>query len=104
MPKSAEAVHAQLTHLIAEEMAIEEAELTPESSLLEDHGLDEIDVAELLLCAEEQLGAREFGEDDWEDCRSVGDYLRIAGEHLEKKAEKRAKSDKKAKPTPGKKK
>lgn len=97
MPKGAEVTNAKLVHLIAEEMAIEEAELLPESSLLEDHGLDEIDVAEMLLCAEEQLGAREFGEDDWEDCRSVGDYLRIAGEHLEKKAEKKPRAEKKAK-------
>jgi acyl carrier protein len=93
MPKSLEAVNAKLTHLIAEEMAIEEAELTPESSLLEDHGLDEIDVAELLLCAEEMLGAREFSEEEWEDCRTVGDYLRIAGGKLGKKADK---ADKKA--------
>ncbi|MGH9534790.1 MAG: phosphopantetheine-binding protein [Terriglobales bacterium] len=91
MSKSAEVVHAQLTHLIAEEMAIEEAELTPESSLLEDHELDDIDVAELLLCAEEQLGAREFSEEEWEDCRSVGDYLRIAGAKLDKKAAKKPK-------------
>lgn len=94
MPKAAEAASAKLVHLIAEEMAIEEAELLPESSLLEDHGLDEIDVAELLLCAEEQLGAREFGEDDWEDCRTVGDYLRLTGEHLARKNAKTPRAEK----------
>ncbi|HZT73331.1 MAG TPA: phosphopantetheine-binding protein [Terriglobales bacterium] len=89
MPRSSEALNAKLLNLIAEEMAIEEAELTPSASLSEDLGLDEIDVAELLMQAEEKLGAQEFSEDEWEDCRTVGDYIRLVTQHLGKRGKKK---------------
>lgn len=85
MARVAENLNAKLLNLIAEEMAIEEAELTPAASLTEDFDLDEIDVAELLMRAEETLGAREFHEGEWEDCRTVGDYLTLVASHLDKK-------------------
>ncbi len=84
-------LEAKLVHLIAEEMAIEEAELTADSSFSDDLGLDEIDIAELLKCAEEQFQAREFTEDEWEDCRTVGDFVQLAISHIDKKNPKPAK-------------
>lgn len=86
MVKATDNLNGKLLNLVAEEMAIEEAELTPNASFSEDLGLDEIDVAELLMQAEGVLGAREFSEDEWEDCRTVGDYLRLVTQHLDKKA------------------
>ncbi len=89
MPRTAENLNAKLLNLIAEDMAIEEAELTTNASLNEDLGLDEIDIAELLMQAEEKLGAQEFSEEEWEDCRTVGDYLRLVAQHLDKKGAKK---------------
>lgn len=89
MPRSSETLNAKLLNLIAEDMAIEEAELTPSASLSEDLGLDEIDVAELLMQAEEKLGAQEFSEDEWEDCRTVGDYIRLVAQHVDKRGKKK---------------
>ncbi len=76
---------AKILHLIAEEMAIEEAELSPDVSFGDDLNLDEIDIAELLMQAERQLGAREFSDAEWEEVRTVGDYLQLVEHHLERK-------------------
>jgi acyl carrier protein len=76
---------AKLLNLIAESMAVEEAELTPSASFGEDLRLDDIDIAELLMRAEEELGAREFDDGDWEECQTVGDFIQLVASHLDKK-------------------
>jgi acyl carrier protein len=76
---------AKIVNLIAESMAIEEAELTPNASFIEDLHLDEIDIAELFARAEEELGAREFDDGDWEECHTVGEFVQLVASHLEKK-------------------
>jgi len=79
---------AKIVHLIAEEMAIEEAELTANASFKEDLNLDEIDVAELLMQAETTFGVHPFNEEDWESCETVGDFTRMVGKRLEAKRKK----------------
>lgn len=68
---------AKITHLIAEEMAVEEAELTPSASFKEDLGLDEIDVAELLMQSESSFDLSPFNDEDWEGCETVGDLTNL---------------------------
>ena len=64
--------------MIAEEMAVEEAELTASASFREDLNLDETDVAELLVCAEEMFGLKqEFDDEEWENCQTVGDFVAL---------------------------
>lgn len=91
IPDHPAALTEKILHLIAEEMAIEEAELSPNASFTEDLNLDEIDIAELLMQAEQQLGAREFSDADWEQVRTVGDFIQIVEQHLERKAKPAAK-------------
>ncbi len=90
-PDHPAALTEKILHLIAEEMAIEEAELSPNASFTEDLNLDEIDIAELLMQAEQQLGAREFSDADWEQIRTVGDFIQIVEQHLERKGKPAAK-------------
>lgn len=78
----------KVTHLIAEEMAIEEAELTPAASFREDFNLDEIDIAELLMQAEATFGLNPFSEADWESCETVADFIQLVEKRV---AAKRAK-------------
>lgn len=68
----------KIIHMIAEEMAVEEAELTPSASFREDLNLDEIDVAELLVRAEELFSLKqEFDDEEWENCQTVGDFIAL---------------------------
>ncbi|HXE30525.1 MAG TPA: acyl carrier protein [Terriglobales bacterium] len=73
--KSGPDLSPKVLHLVSEEMAIEEAELTPEASFREDLGLDEIDIAELLMQAELAFGVSPFNEEDWESCETVADLV-----------------------------
>ncbi len=75
-PRPANDLALKIIHMIAEEMAVEEAELTPNASFREDLNLDEIDVAELLVRAEELFGLKqEFDDEEWENCQTVGDFI-----------------------------
>jgi len=80
---------AKIVHLIAEEMAIEEAELTSTASFKEDLGLDEIDVAELLMQAEQAFGVHAFSEADWESCETVDDFVQLITRRVEAKRGKK---------------
>lgn len=77
-PRPANDLALKIIHMIAEEMAVEEAELTPNASFREDLNLDEIDVAELLVRAEELFGLKqEFDDEEWENCQTVGDFIAL---------------------------
>lgn len=80
----------KVVHMIAEDMAIEEAELTPAASFKEDLGLDEIDVAELLMQAEHAFGVHPFSEADWESCETVDDFVQLIIRRVEAKRGKKA--------------
>ncbi|HUX68064.1 MAG TPA: acyl carrier protein [Terriglobales bacterium] len=80
---------AKVVHLIAEEMAVEEAELTPTASFKEDLGLDEIDVAELLMQAEQAFAIHPFSEADWESCETVDDFVQLIVRRVEAKRGKK---------------
>jgi len=76
---------ASLVNLIGESMAIEEAELTPSASFRDDLNVDEIDIAELFMRAEEQYKLKEFSDEEWEACQTVGDFMRLVAERVPKK-------------------
>jgi acyl carrier protein len=78
----------KLLHFIAEHMAIEQAELMPSALLMEDLHLDEIDLAELLMRAEEELGATEFDDAEWEECRTVADFVKLIEAHTPRRSSK----------------
>lgn len=84
-------LNAKILHLISEEMAIEEAELTANASFKEDLNLDEIDVAELLMQAESSFDVHPFNEEDWESCETVGDFIAMVEKRLEAKRKKTGK-------------
>lgn len=90
-PKPRPVLNPKILHLISEEMAIEEAELTANASFKDDLNLDEIDVAELLMQAESTFEVHPFNEEDWESCETVGDYVRMVETRIEGKRKKSGK-------------
>ena len=74
---------AKVVKMIAEDMAIEEAELTNTASFKEDLNLDEIDLAELLMQAESHFDVHPFSEEDWEGCDTVGDFIDLVEKRVE---------------------
>ncbi|HWG36165.1 MAG TPA: hypothetical protein VN690_00460 [Terriglobales bacterium] len=82
-------ITGKILHLIAEEMTVEEAELTPNALLAEDMHLDGIDIAELLIEAESEFGLTPFSDADWEKCVTVDDFVTLVIKRIEVKRGKK---------------
>lgn len=68
--------------IIAEQLGIEEDEITMESSFLEDLGADSLDLVELIMALEEEFDI-EFPDEDAEKVATVGDVVEYIRAHTE---------------------
>jgi acyl carrier protein len=80
-----EAVVQRVSSIVGEQLGVEEADLVPEASLLDDLGADSLDVVELVMALEEEFGI-EVPDDDVENIRTIQDIVL----YVEGKAEARA--------------
>ena len=64
----------KVRQLIAEQLGLEEDEITPESSFLDDLGADSLDLVELIMAFEEEYGL-EIPDEDAERIVTVGDAV-----------------------------
>jgi acyl carrier protein len=80
-----EAVIQRVSSIVGEQLGVEEADLVPEASLLDDLGADSLDVVELVMALEEEFGI-EVPDDDVENIRTIQDIV----QYVEGKAEARA--------------
>jgi acyl carrier protein len=60
--------------IIADQLGIDAAEVTPESNLIDDLGADSLDIVELVMAIEEEFSL-EIPDEDAEGMRTVGDIL-----------------------------
>lgn len=68
------ALEEKVTKIIAEQLNIEESEITKEASFEEDLGADSLDVVELVMALEEAFNIN-IPDDDAEKIRNVGDAV-----------------------------
>jgi acyl carrier protein len=80
-----EAVVQRVSSIVGEQLGVEEADLVPEASLLDDLGADSLDVVELVMALEEEFGI-EVPDDDVENIRTIQDIV----QYVEGRAEARA--------------
>ncbi len=64
----------RVKQLIAEELAVEEEEVTPEASFIDDLGADSLDVVELVMAIEEEFDL-EIPDEDAEQIGTVQDAV-----------------------------
>ena len=77
---SIEEIFQTMRDLVAEQFAIEPAEVTMETSFEEDLCADSVDLVELLMAIEEEFEVGEINEEDAPLIATVGDAVRyIAG-------------------------
>ncbi len=69
-----EEVFAKVKTLVAKQLSIEEKEITPEASFLDDLGADSLDTVELIMSFEEEFDI-EIPDEDAEQIRKVQDVL-----------------------------
>lgn len=74
------AVDAKVKKIIAEQLGVEEEEVTPEASFIDDLGADSLDTVELIMAFEEEFGI-EIPEEDAEKIATVQNAIDyIAGQ------------------------
>ena len=77
---SNEDIFQTMKDLVAEQFAMEPAEVTMETSFEEDLGADSVDLVELVMAMEEEFEVGEIQEDDLGALKTVGDAVNyIAG-------------------------
>ena len=70
----------RLKKIIAEELSVDEAEITEETSCADDLGADSIDLFQVLMAVEEEFGVELEGEVG-EQIKTVGDALQFVKEN-----------------------
>jgi len=76
--KSMNTVDERVKKIIGEQLGVEEDEVTPEASFVEDLGADSLDTVELVMALEEEFGI-EIPDEDAEKILTVGkalDYIK----------------------------
>ena len=67
-------VEERVKKIIAEQLGVEEDEVTPEASFVEDLGADSLDTVELVMALEEEFSI-EIPDEDAENILTVGKAL-----------------------------
>ena len=68
------AVADKVKSIIVEQLGVDEDEVTPDASFLEDLGADSLDTVELVMAFEEEFGI-EIPDDAAEKIQTVGDAI-----------------------------
>ena len=76
-------VEEKVKHIIVEQLGVDEQEVKPEASFVDDLGADSLDVVELVMALEEEFGL-EISDEDAEKLLSVQHAVDYIGTHANK--------------------
>ena len=79
---SVEEIFQTMRDLVAEQFAMDPAEITMETSFEEDLGADSVDLVELVMAMEEEFDMGEAGEDELTGLKTVGDAVKYVASKL----------------------
>ena len=79
---SVEEIFQTMRDLVAEQFAMDPAEITMETSFEEDLGADSVDLVELVMAMEEEFDMGEAGEDELPGLKTVGDAVNYVASKL----------------------
>ncbi|MBQ7485341.1 MAG: acyl carrier protein [Oscillospiraceae bacterium] len=77
-----EEIFKTMQTLIAQQFALDDEEITMESSFMDDLGADSVDLVELVMAMEEEFDVGEIAEDDLTALKTVGDCVRYISGRL----------------------
>jgi acyl carrier protein len=70
----------RLKKIVVEQLGVDEEQVTPEASFVDDLNADSLDLVELIMSLEEEFGA-EISDEDAEKIRTVQDAVDYVEEH-----------------------
>ena len=68
-------IEARVKKIIAEQLGVEESQVTSEKAFVADLGADSLDTVELVMALEEEFG-QEIPDEEAEKLQSVGDVIK----------------------------
>jgi acyl carrier protein len=77
----AASVYERVRKVIAEQLGVDEAQVTPEASFQDDLNADSLDLVDLIMSLEEQFNL-EISDEEAEKIRTVRDAVEYIEEHL----------------------
>jgi acyl carrier protein len=72
---------ARLRKIIAEQLSVNEDEVTSDASFIDDLNADSLDLVELIMSLEEEFNVK-IPDDDAEKIRTVRDAMEYLNEHM----------------------
>jgi acyl carrier protein len=78
------ALDVEVKKIIVEQLGVDEAEVTPEASFIDDLGADSLDTVELIMALEEKFGV-EVPDEEAEKLTTVGEAIAYLEKRLEGK-------------------
>jgi acyl carrier protein len=77
---STSTIYDRLKGIVTEQLGVDEEEITPEASFVDDLNADSLDLVELIMSLEEEFGL-EISDEDAEKIQTVGDAANYIEEH-----------------------
>lgn len=77
---STSTTYEKLKGIVTEQLGVDEEDVTPEASFVDDLNADSLDLVELIMSLEEEFGL-EISDEDAEKIVTVGDAARYVEEH-----------------------
>ncbi len=74
-------IEAKVKEIIVEQLGVDEEQVAPEASFIDDLGADSLDTVELVMAFEEKFDI-EIPDEDAEKMRTVGDAINYLKEKL----------------------
>ncbi len=74
-------VEERVKHIIVDQLSVDEDEVKPEASFVDDLGADSLDVVELVMALEEEFGL-EISDEEAEKIATVGQAIAYIEGHL----------------------
>lgn len=72
----------RIKEIIVEQLGVEEEQITPDASFIDDLGADSLDTVELVMAFEEEFDI-EIPDEDAEKIRTVRDVIVYLNQHLQ---------------------
>jgi acyl carrier protein len=79
----AASTYERMKKIVVEQLGVDEDEVKPEASFVDDLNADSLDLVELIMSLEEEFGA-EISDEDAENIRTVQDAVDYIEEHGDK--------------------
>ena len=75
-------IEARVRKVLAEQLAVDESQVTPQARFAEDLNADSLDLTEAVLALEDEMGI-EIPEDEMEKVKTVGQAIDLVASKLE---------------------